>query len=194
MACNIVFKSDSVWYLAVRTPACLPQPCLMTYTLGEKKPKLVWMFGPTIPPSVLELCFSVYFVQNQLCTDNWRMLKSRSDLERLFNMIVFPVSQSGLFRLLDESRQLISSISLSLLPAATGPVVRAQSCWTDCCGYLSLSLSLWTENNNNTEHRTQIFYKDKLLHCFLHRGIYEGDCRTRSVSDAVVVVVNCIKK
>ena len=35
-------------------------------------------------------------------------------LERLFTMIVFPVSQSGLFRLLDESRQLISSISLSL--------------------------------------------------------------------------------
>ena len=64
-------------------------------------------------------------------------------LERLFTMIVFPVSQSGLFRLLDESRQLISSISLSLslLPAATGPVVIAQGCWTDYCDYLSLSLS-----------------------------------------------------
>ena len=122
--------------------------CLMTYTLGEKK-KLVWKFASTIPPSVQEFCYSFYLLRNRLTwrilrTENLRMLESR--WVTWSDYLIWLSSHSQSVRSVPTVRRKPSAdlfhLSLSLLPAATGPVVRAQSCWSDSNDYLSLSLSL----------------------------------------------------
>ena len=122
----------------------------LTYTLGEKKKTCLDVWFKTIPPLVLEGCYFFYLVFNRLSV--LRMLDRRNELERLFTVIVFPVSQSGSVPTVRRKPSAdLFHLSLSLLPAATGPVVRAQGCRTDYCDYLSLSL--WTGNNNNTDHK-----------------------------------------
>ena len=65
----------------------------LTYTLGEKKKTCLDVWFKTIPPLVLEGCYFFYLVFNRLSV--LRMLDRRNELERLFTVIVFPVSQSG---------------------------------------------------------------------------------------------------
>ena len=65
----------------------------LTYTLGEKKKTCLDVWFKTIPPLVLEGCYFFYLVFNRLSV--LRILDRRNELERLFTVIVFPVSQSG---------------------------------------------------------------------------------------------------